>query len=958
MDVEALVRACTVRVMLQSAGGGAQLAGTGFFVDRGLVLTCSHVIGGRKDTDLLTVHWSGKDWPCQVAAELPAPFPVGAKLAAGLPDLALLSCGATNRDVLLLGSDRSYEAGASFFFFGFSEEADGEVVGHPLSCPLDGELEVDPDWRLLKFDTGRLLKGHSGCAVIEERSGEVAAVAKRRITGAPSACYGVPASTVLQKLPALAAPQRAFRQSVEQQENARRTLPLPLAEPFFYPRPEPMQALATVLQGSPIAAVLGAEGVGKTALVREYVLVSLTRYPEVLWLDASTREAARQGLAAATQRLSLPPAASNLSETGRAIFATLDRVAPGWLLVLDGLAEIALGQELLLAAAPATRMIVTSRLAELAALGARDPVRLDPLDAAAAAALVAARLGGPAPSALTNSVVQAAEGRPGALEQGAAALLDARAKTGAWPGEAPEFAARIDAALAVRPAGSLLRFLAVLADAPLPLGALANRPDDRTPWQAAEALTTTSLGWTDPLGEAITLEARTRDAVLRRMSDAERRDFRGRARADISNTLRIESSGVIAHKFTAALLPHALHLLSAPTSDPPFTPDFVLRTQAAGGLMERGDYVSAEALLAAMLDEVSPSQPPQHGLLATANMLATLAKLRIDMGRPDAAVAVLDILDQILRSYPAVGPGEPADLAQFIMMESSVLRGRSLAAGGKHAQALELFLPALNYFAHHARGSVRVADTLESTLASLMASRNVATATMLLPRLLEALKGTPSALEAEARVRLFLGIGYIETAGNNPISQMVQLGNAERELCRALNLAETALPDPSDVVASCCVNLGLLANRAEDYGRTPDPQAAIGYLKRAIDIRTRLYGGGTPRLASAFYHLGVAQRRSGAAADAEASLRRVLAGQPSDGLAMDALKELIALYTASGNAERQAEAEKRLAALRAANPPGPRRQPIPGETAAARNAAFMAATLALDQMSKLPKPSE
>ena len=915
MDWQEFVRGLTVRVLLRRKGEEI-FAGTGFLVGKGVVLTCSHVLMDREDADLV-VNWSGKDWPCTVEQELPAPFPSDSDLETGWPDLAELRCGASNRDVLLLDPGGAAGPGSEVFFLGYSSEADGGIVaGHPVGCAVDGEVDVQPNRRLLKLNTDRVLKGQSGCAIVANATGLVVAVAKQRLSGQPHASYGIPAATVFDALPELASAQREYRQTAAAPDGQEPLLTLPAPNPFFFARPTESHQLASALRDAGVVALLGSAGVGKSALAREYVLDSRSRYVETLWLDARDEATVRCRLAEVAQRLDLPPQTGSLETLAAAVYIALGRAADHWLLVLDGLENVTLGRKLMPGEGPGVRVLITSRLNDLRLLGARTNVRLTTLDPGAAAMLVLSRLGGNSEQTPdVQAIVGATNNRPGELEQAAAAALQEKAKTGQWVKEPPEFRQRVEAALAAQPGGALLRLLAVLADAPFPIAALDVAEDGAALRGGTEALTVTSLAWIDSLGEAITLDAQTRDAVLSGLGESELRDQRGLACSILVRNLNLTFLPGSPSKLRAPLMPHVLHLVRQAPSQIMQSADLLLRTRAAQGLTTLGDYGGSLALLTEVQAKVMAPGPAAYDLLVTEDYLLEFAHVLIDTGQPDRIDDLLPAAETILAGFPT-GDEHERDIVTFIRMQIGAVRGEVLEARGRHNDALALLLPALEYFAHHPRGGGNVGRTLEVVVKSLMSSGSVEEAVALLPQLASRLEGTSSALEAKARVELYLGIALIRSAGNMYPGKMLQLMSAETHLMKALNAANS-LPDPSEVAASCNVNLGWLMTRAKEFRGVSSPLEAIKYLRKAIDIRTRLFGAATPRLKVAYYYLGMSLIETGELDEAETSLNRVLAGNPEKGLASDALTQLAKLYTARGDTEKLAEVRSRKDALNA-----------------------------------------
>jgi hypothetical protein len=103
------------------------------------------------------------------------------------------------------------------------------LVGHPLRCRLDGRIDVQPDWQLRQFNTGRVLKGKSGRAILWEQNSRVVAIAKRWLGGDLTACYGIPADTILSRLQVVETEQRAIKLEAAERESRQR-LVLPLGD--------------------------------------------------------------------------------------------------------------------------------------------------------------------------------------------------------------------------------------------------------------------------------------------------------------------------------------------------------------------------------------------------------------------------------------------------------------------------------------------------------------------------------------------------------------------------------------------------------------------------------------------------------------------------------------------------------------------------------------------------------
>ncbi len=943
MDANELASACSVQIKARARQQGAGASGTidtylgsGFFVGRdGLLLTCSHVMRARGSADVIAV-WAGKEWPCEVLQILPDPFPDQGKLADGMPDLALLRCQATNRDALILDPTPGLPKEAPVLLYGFSEEADQELLAHPVESTLEGRIDLPPGAYLLQFDTGRVLKGMSGGAILSRQNGRVVAVTKRRFQGDFTACYGVPAEIVLRQMPVLETAQRTLLTEIAASQSAQRMIELPAANAFFFNRRAELAALTQSLRQRRVSAVLGPDGIGKSALAREYVLNTLGDYVEVLWVDAADAVAARRSLTAVAKRLGqqLPaePAAAAQS-LYQAIEQSIDTKSQPWLVVLDGLEEVELGRALL-PQSSAARTLITSHRAELRGLGAVEPVSLAPLSAEQTRDLVAARLGAAAEGAPLEAIVAQSGGVPGLAERAAAAALEGRRSTGQYA--ATDAGEPLSKALADPTTGVLLRLTSVLAPAPLPIAAVL--AIEGITAAGIKALTALSLAALDPAHGWITIAADAYAAVLAQLADVAH--WQTRARAMLLAAFDREMSTAAPSGLVVPLTPHGLHLLQTWPGGGIEREDVLLRAYTARGLMIAGDMVSAEPLLEAWHAEVAQWGAARFGVKATAEFLVGLATLKLQLRGPAEAETVLDEAERGIRSYEVQEGEGPADLVEFILQECTALRGSIRVAQRRFDEAAALLLQALTYFAHHPRGSVRAALTLRELMACWMRWGRVAQALQVLPQVEEALRATPIAAEAGTLCELYLGIAFMQTAGTMQPGKMIQMMNARAHLERALDLAAHALPPVHEDIASCCTNLAIVL-------RGKDDARAKALLERAVDIRRRLFGPASPQLGTTYLQLGQLLASEGPAEGAEGNLLAALRSLPpaGDSRRREALQGLQKLYGARGDKRRAGEMQRALQAWDLEAAKLPQRAPHPGETAAERNAAFIAATL-------------
>jgi hypothetical protein len=192
-QLEDLLQQCTVKLSIPGQLGW----GTGFFVDRGLILTCAHVVKALVAPNRVRVRWQQQlDF-----AE--------AELVQRVPelDLALLQFMPRNADLPCVYLDEELQAGQDLYFFGYPD-ADFEH-----GCPVTGSCEgftgdVSP---LIKFKQAQVRPGMSGSALLNRQTRKVCGMVKfTRDRSIDLGGGAIPTRVILEQFPQLRELQREF----------------------------------------------------------------------------------------------------------------------------------------------------------------------------------------------------------------------------------------------------------------------------------------------------------------------------------------------------------------------------------------------------------------------------------------------------------------------------------------------------------------------------------------------------------------------------------------------------------------------------------------------------------------------------------------------------------------------------------------------------------------------------
>ncbi|EIV91784.1 tetratricopeptide repeat protein [Frankia sp. QA3] len=498
----------------------------------------------------------------------------------------------------------------------------------------------------------------------------------------------------------------------------------------FVGRADSLARLDAAFARSPLVAVTGIAGIGKTSLVTEYVRQHHRDLDAVWWVPAGRPELVGERIRALAPALGLPEHAEP-----PAVLAHLARSDGRWLVVLDDAADAA-GLPGWLRPAGAGRLLLTSRNPEWDGLGALVPVgpmtrtdsitlladRRPSIDAAVAAG-IAERLGDH-PLALAQAADRLRRG--GAPAESYLEALTTRPADLLAQDEAPhrpgvsvatlwdESIRRLDAETPA--AGHLLRLVAQGDDAPLPIRLLTAEPD-----AIGDAGLRAKAG--DPLDLAETIAAVERSGLVHRDGSAVTMHglIRSAARAhttpeqadQIVTGLTRMLRALLPESVTAnpaawpawrELLPHALTVLDATeagrlaAADSPQTA--WLAEHAAAYLLEHGHAERAVPLAERAVHARNDLDGPDHpdtltsrevltratlaaGDIPTAGRLAetTLADRTRILGRdhPDTLTSQ-DVLARVLR--------QDGQLGDAIDLFERTLDGRTRVLGDRHPDTL------------------------------------------------------------------------------------------------------------------------------------------------------------------------------------------------------------------------------------------------------------------------------
>lgn len=153
---------------------------------------------------------------------------------------------------------------------------------------------------------------------------------------------------------------------------------------------------------SHVLALTGPEGVGKSTLIARYLATEGTRFRPAWWIDASSAEGVVRGLGDLARSLDLSLPGEGPRELAERALTWLSRDS-GWLVVLDGLAEVSHIELILVRTTDVVdghrsasgRIVITTQSDSVWPELRIDTLRIDPLDRTDAAQLLFMSMGSP-----------------------------------------------------------------------------------------------------------------------------------------------------------------------------------------------------------------------------------------------------------------------------------------------------------------------------------------------------------------------------------------------------------------------------------------------------------------------------------------------------------------------------------------------------------------------------------
>lgn len=279
-----LLDRCTVKLIpAQSKNWG-----TGFFVAKGKIITCAHVVQSY-ETETISVLWKGQKWATAKIEQI-QPSPI---------DLALLQVEMPEGEhppcVLL---DEAFNPFDKLYIYGYPDDfPDGGSV--TIDC--EGEVK-DRGVALLKAKAGQVRPGHSGSPALNNETRKVCGIVSE--TRGRSTDFGgllIPTSTVFKQFPELKSQNNELHQqdrhwiNLIQQEisrsNTKPSVPSYNAledvpdVSIFFGRTEELSTLEkwAIDDRCRLVAVLGIGGIGKTALAAKLTGKIKKEFEYTIW---------------------------------------------------------------------------------------------------------------------------------------------------------------------------------------------------------------------------------------------------------------------------------------------------------------------------------------------------------------------------------------------------------------------------------------------------------------------------------------------------------------------------------------------------------------------------------------------------------------------------------------------------------------------------------------------------
>ena len=635
-------------------------------------------------------------------------------------------------------------------------------------------------------------------------------------------------------------------------------------------------------------AISGLGGMGKTQTAVEYAYRYRNEYQAVLWLDAASLLALKDGCGELARRLDLPHPESDLDQAVLAVKLWL-AARPGWLLILDNADDPDVLRPFL-PPGEHGHILVTSRAQDFQDLGIFSPVTLEQWPVPAAAEFLLKRCGRVgADGGERDAVAELArrlDGLPLALEQAAAYIaagngltfrrylesyrsgglkrLEARRPAlGKYPRSVVStWAANFDAVQKELPAAAdVLRLSAFLAPEAIPFelltrGASELGPELRAALGQADdgplavndllsRLARFSLIRIDGQDETYSINRMVQEVLRAAMDEPTRRPWAERA-------VRAVKQAFPAVEFAnwplcGRLLSHALAIASWIERDGmQFQEAASILHETSYYLDYRGQYAEAEPLYLRAIEIRRVVLGEGHPLYAES--LNNLAALYQAMGRHDQAEPLFRRAVEIYRT--TAGEGHP-DYATALNNLAELYRG-----AGRHGEAEPLFRRAME---------IRCTALGENHPDYASSLNNLA---LLYDEMGRHDKAERLYLRAMEIRRTALGEQHPYYAGSlNNLAALYQAmgrsGEAEPLYLRAIETYARALGEGHPSYATS------LSNLAGIYESTGRPGEAERHYVRAMEIRRTALGEGHPDYAASLRKLARLYASTGRHAEAE-----------------------------------------------------------------------------------------
>ncbi|MGB5633066.1 MAG: tetratricopeptide repeat protein [Waterburya sp.] len=267
-----LLQYCTVKL----TSAESETSGTGFFVAKGKIITCAHVVE-KYQTQTISVIWQGKEWAtAKVESILPDPIDL-ALLQVELPEGEHPPC------VLL---DKQFDPFDSLYVYGYPDDF---PAGGSVTIDVEGTVK-DRGVTLIKAKQGQVRPGHSGSPALNKKTSRVCGiVSETRHRSSDLGGLLIPVSMVFRQFSELCT------QNQEIHDQDRRWLESVLPDRFvsfrntpsnlktgsanFVGRKKQLEELHQLLQTNKQLSISGMGGIGKTELALQYAHAYQNHYP-------------------------------------------------------------------------------------------------------------------------------------------------------------------------------------------------------------------------------------------------------------------------------------------------------------------------------------------------------------------------------------------------------------------------------------------------------------------------------------------------------------------------------------------------------------------------------------------------------------------------------------------------------------------------------------------------------